>query len=183
MNHQIIDIQIPTTIVSSMSDGFLWFKGPLGTINVNLKKLDPYGIAFFQLDPTTNTLQVAINPTHPKSKSMGASITSTFSRVMDGLSRGVFVSLELVGVGFRAQVDPHSVDLKLGHSHPVDYPITEAVRIVQKKPTEIVLYGIDQQQVSQSASEIRDYRPPEPYKGKGVRYKDERISLKIGKKK
>lgn len=183
MNHQVFEIQIPSAITISMEGDSLWFQGPLGTMNVNLQKLDPYGIAFFNLRTQTNTIEIAINPAHARAKQMGASITSKFSQIIEGISRGVFVPLELVGVGFRAQVDSQSVDLKLGHSHPVTYPISNSFRVVQKKPTEIILYGVDKQYISQAASEIRRYRSPEPYKGKGIRYQNEQISLKVGKKK
>ena len=91
--------------------------------------------------------------------------------------------LELVGVGFRAQVQGKSLNLTLGFSHPVNVPIPEGISIETPSQTEIVVKGIDRQKVGQVAAEIRDIRPPEPYKGKGVRYVGEQITLKEGKKK
>ena len=91
--------------------------------------------------------------------------------------------LELVGVGFRAQVQGKSLNLTLGFSHPVNVPIPEGISIETPSQTEIVVKGIDRQKVGQVAAEIRGIRPPEPYKGKGVRYAGEQITLKEGKKK
>jgi large subunit ribosomal protein L6 len=88
-----------------------------------------------------------------------------------------------VGVGFRAQVQGKALNLTLGFSHPVNFPIPEGISIDTPSQTEIVVRGVDRQKVGQVAAQIRDIRPPEPYKGKGVRYANEQISLKEGKKK
>ena len=100
-----------------------------------------------------------------------------------GVTKGYEKKLELVGVGFRAQVQGKSLNLTLGFSHPVSVPIPEGINIETPSQTEIVVKGIDRQKVGQVAAEIRDIRPPEPYKGKGVRYSGEQITLKEGKKK
>ena len=99
------------------------------------------------------------------------------------MTKGYEKKLELVGVGFRAAVQGKALNLTLGFSHPVNYPIPEGITIETPTQTEILIKGIDRQKVGQVAAEIRDVRPPEPYKGKGVRYADEQISLKEGKKK
>jgi large subunit ribosomal protein L6 len=91
--------------------------------------------------------------------------------------------LEINGVGYRAQVEGKNLNLALGYSHDVKYPIPEGIKIETPKPTEIVVSGIDKQKVGQVAAEIRRWRPPEPYKGKGVKYSDEYIFRKEGKKK
>ncbi|MEM9898791.1 MAG: 50S ribosomal protein L6, partial [Pseudomonadota bacterium] len=91
--------------------------------------------------------------------------------------------LELVGVGYRAQMKGNALNLALGFSHEIDFPVPDGVKIATPKPTEIVITGIDKQKVGQTAAEIRAFRPPEPYKGKGVKYKDEFIFRKEGKKK
>jgi large subunit ribosomal protein L6 len=100
-----------------------------------------------------------------------------------GVTKGYEKKLELVGVGFRAQVQGKNQNLTLGFSHPVSLPIPEGISIETPSQTEIVVKGIDRQKVGQVAAEIRGVRPPEPYKGKGVRYVGEQITLKEGKKK
>jgi large subunit ribosomal protein L6 len=100
-----------------------------------------------------------------------------------GVTKGYERKLELVGVGFRAQVQGKALNLTLGFSHPVSYAVPEGITIETPTQTEIVIKGIDRQKVGQVAAEIRDVRPPEPYKGKGVRYAGEKITLKEGKKK
>jgi large subunit ribosomal protein L6 len=103
--------------------------------------------------------------------------------MVTGVTKGYEKRLELVGVGFRAQVQGKSLNLTLGFSHPVQFAIPEGIAIESPSPTEIVIKGIDRQKVGQVAAEIRHVRPPEPYKGKGVRYQNEQITLKEGKKK
>jgi len=105
------------------------------------------------------------------------------ANMVEGVSKGYEKKLELVGVGFRAQVQGKALNLTLGFSHPVNFPIPEGITIETPSQTEIVIKGVDRQKVGQVAAEIRDIRPPEPYKGKGVRYANEQISLKEGKKK
>ena len=100
-----------------------------------------------------------------------------------GVTKGYEKKLELVGVGFRAQVQGKNLNLTLGFSHPVQYAIPEGISIETPTVTEIIVKGIDRQKVGQVAAEIRHVRPPEPYKGKGVRYANEQITLKEGKKK
>jgi large subunit ribosomal protein L6 len=103
--------------------------------------------------------------------------------LIDGVTKGFEKKLEVNGVGYRAQVAGKSLKLSLGYSHDIDYPIPAGVTITTPKPTEIVIAGIDKQRVGQTAAEIREFRSPEPYKGKGVKYADEFIFRKEGKKK
>jgi large subunit ribosomal protein L6 len=103
--------------------------------------------------------------------------------MVTGVTKGYEKKLELVGVGFRAQVQGKNLNLTLGFSHPVQYAIPDGISIETPTVTEIIVKGIDRQRVGQVAAEIRHVRPPEPYKGKGVRYANEQITLKEGKKK
>ncbi len=103
--------------------------------------------------------------------------------MVTGVSKGYERKLELVGVGYRAAVQGKALNLTLGFSHPVAYEVPEGISIETPTQTEILIKGIDRQKVGQVAAEIRSYRPPEPYKGKGVRYSGEKIELKEGKKK
>ena len=114
---------------------------------------------------------------------MGGTMRALVNNLMTGVSRGFERRLELVGVGFRAQIKGDTLNLQLGYSHPIDYRVDEAVTVETPSATEIVVKGVDKQKVGQVAAEIRGLRPPEPYKGKGVRYGDERIRRKEAKKK
>jgi large subunit ribosomal protein L6 len=103
--------------------------------------------------------------------------------IVVGVTKGFERKLEVNGVGYRAQIAGKSLKLSLGYSHDINYPIPAGVTITTPKPTEIVVAGIDKQKVGQTAAEIRDFRGPEPYKGKGVKYADEFIFRKEGTKK
>jgi len=116
-------------------------------------------------------------------RTCAGSTRAHLANMVVGVTRGYDRKLELVGVGFRAAVAGKALNLTLGFSHPVSYAIPEGISIETPSPTEILIKGADRQRVGQTAAEIRDLRPPEPYKGKGVRYSDEVISLKEGKKK
>jgi large subunit ribosomal protein L6 len=108
---------------------------------------------------------------------------SLLANIVTGVTKGFEKRLEITGVGYRAALQGKNLQLLLGYSHEVHYPIPDGIAIVTPKPTEIVISGIDKQQVGQVAAEIRDFRPPEPYKGKGVKYAGEYIFRKEGKKK
>lgn len=105
------------------------------------------------------------------------------ANMVDGVTKGFERKLELVGVGYRAQAQGNKLNLSLGFSHPVVYEMPEGVSVETPSQTEIVVKGFDKQKVGQAAAEIRRFRPPEPYKGKGVRYSNERVQLKEAKKK
>jgi large subunit ribosomal protein L6 len=105
------------------------------------------------------------------------------ANLIDGVTKGYERKLEINGVGYRAQVQGKQLQLALGYSHDVVYPIPDGIVIATPKPTEIVITGIDRQKVGQVAADIRKFRPPEPYKGKGIKYSDEYIFRKEGKKK
>jgi large subunit ribosomal protein L6 len=118
-----------------------------------------------------------------KANALAGTTRAILQNMVTGVSDGFEKKLELVGVGYRAQSKGKELNLTLGFSHPVDYPVPEGITIDTPSQTEIVVKGIDKQQVGQVAAEIRAYRPPEPYKGKGVKYADETIVRKEAKKK
>jgi len=118
-----------------------------------------------------------------RSRSLYGTARATVANLVEGVTKGFEKKLEINGVGYRAAVQGKNLQLALGYSHDVVYPIPDGITITTPKPTEIVVNGIDIQRVGQVAAEIRDYRPPEPYKGKGVKYADEFIFRKEGKKK
>lgn len=114
---------------------------------------------------------------------MAGTMRSLVNNMVTGVSKGFERKLQLVGVGYRAQAQGKTLNLTLGFSHPVSYAVPEGITIETPSQTEVVIKGVDKQKVGQVAADIRAYRPPEPYKGKGVRYADEQISLKEAKKK
>nr|YP_665654.1 ribosomal protein L6 [Nephroselmis olivacea]AAF03181.1 ribosomal protein L6 [Nephroselmis olivacea] len=180
-------LYIPIGLSIVITESSLKMEGPLGSIIIPLSTMDPYGIIFIKIindnSKEQKYIEIIGNSSHSKIQSLFPSIISKFKQMIDGVSRGVFTSLELIGVGYRAQLESNFLDLKLGHSHPIQYPINPSMKIVQKKPTEIALYGIDKQYVRQVAADLRYFRPPEVYKGKGIRYHNECIKIKQGKKK
>jgi large subunit ribosomal protein L6 len=113
---------------------------------------------------------------------MAGTTRSLINNMVTGVSAGFERKLQLVGVGYRVKIEGQTIDLTLGFSHPVVYEVPDGVTVEAPTQTEILIRGIDKQQVGQVAAEIRAFRPPEPYKGKGVRYSDERIVLKEAKK-
>lgn len=118
-----------------------------------------------------------------KNLAMAGTVRAIVANMVRGVTEGFERKLELVGVGYRAQIQGKKLNLALGFSHPVDYAVPEGVTVETPSQTEIVVKGADKQAVGQAAAEIRAFRPPEPYKGKGVRYVDERVIRKEAKKK
>ena len=119
----------------------------------------------------------------PGSVAMAGTMRSLTDNMVVGVSQGFEKKLELVGVGYRAQAQGKVLNLTLGFSHPVNYAVPEGITIETPSQTEVIIKGMDKQKVGQVSAEIRAYRPPEPYKGKGVRYSDERVLRKEAKKK
>ncbi|MEO0412335.1 MAG: 50S ribosomal protein L6 [Pseudomonadota bacterium] len=162
------------------------------TINVdgnNLEVKGPKGLlAMTMLDEITLELKEGEVVVHPKSKAKSARSAWGMSRTLvanlvEGVTQGFTKKLEINGVGYRAQMKGKSLNLQLGYSHDIDYPAPEGIDIKTPDQTTIEISGIDKQKVGQVAAEIRSFRPPEPYKGKGVKYEGEYIFRKEGKKK
>ena len=129
--------------------------------------------------------QVVVTPTSQskQARSMWGTARARIQNMVTGVSEGFSRQLEINGVGYRAAVQGDKLSLQLGYSHDVNYPIPKGITVKCEKPTSILISGADKQQVGQMAAEIRAYRPPEPYKGKGVKYLEETIVRKEGKKK
>jgi len=126
---------------------------------------------------------VTVTPADDSAWAMAGTMRALIGNMVTGCGEGFQKKLQLVGVGYRAQGKGKVLNLSLGFSHPIDYPVPEGITIETPSQTEIVVSGSDKQRVGQVAAEIRAFRPPEPYKGKGVRYADERIIRKEAKKK
>ena len=166
-------VSIPTGVQVAITDGSIMVKGPKGILEVPLHPA---------VEVRVEDGRVTFEP-QGTSSAMAGTLRALVNNAVTGVSQGFERRLQLVGVGYRAQVQGKVLNLTLGFSHPVDYPIPEGVQIETPSQTEVVVKGIDKQQVGQTAAEIRAFRPPEPYKGKGVRYADEHIVRKEAKKK
>ena len=169
-------IQVPDNLDVKLSTNTISVKGPLGDLSLNLT-------SDINVDLKDKIITVKSTGVSKHSRSMSGTIRTLISNMILGVSTGFEKKLNLVGVGYRAQVEGDKLNMNLGFSHPVIHKMPSGVKAITPSQTEIVLKGIDKQQVGQVAAEIRAYRKPEPYKGKGVRYADERIILKEAKKK
>ncbi len=129
------------------------------------------------------TLRVAARSDEQQARALSGTTRAVLSNIVTGVSKGWERRLVIQGVGYRAQAQGRKLNLQLGFSHPVEYQVPEGIEVQTPAPTEVVVSGADKQLVGQVASEIRAFRPPEPYKGKGVRYADERVRRKEAKKK
>jgi large subunit ribosomal protein L6 len=167
-------IDLPQGVTAAIAAETVTIKGAKGTLSVPLKA----GVSVEQKEKTL-TVKYASDDSRVQAGSTRAHIAN----VITGVTKGYEKKLELQGVGFRAAVQGKVLNLTLGFSHPVNYDVPEGITIETPSQTEILIKGIDRQKVGQVAAEIRDVRPPEPYKGKGVRYAGEKIELKEGKKK
>ncbi len=136
-----------------------------------------------QVEREGDELRVTARGNGKQANAMAGTTRALVSNMVTGVSQGFEKKLTLVGVGYRAQAQGKTLNLTLGFSHPVNYQVPDGVTVETPSQTEVVIRGVDKQQVGQVAAEIRAYRPPEPYKGKGVRYADEQIVLKEAKKK
>jgi large subunit ribosomal protein L6 len=160
----------------ALSDERITVKGPLGTISQNANRL-------VKVVNDNGTLKFEPVDESREANAMSGTMRALVANMVQGVTKGFERKLTLVGVGYRAQAQGDKLNLSLGFSHPVVHQMPEGVKAETPTQTEIVIKGINKQQVGQVAAEVRGYRPPEPYKGKGVRYSDEVVILKETKKK
>ena len=169
-------VQFPDSVDVLIQDNeCIEVKGQKGELRLNL-------ITEVAVSIDERSLNVQSTSNSKFSKAAAGTFRSLINNMIIGVSEGYEKQLELVGVGYRAKTQGKNINLTLGFSHPVIYKIPDEIEILTPSQTEIIIRGIDKQKVGQVAAEIRSLRPPEPYKGKGVRYKDEQISLKETKK-
>ena len=169
-------VALPKGVSASVDGQTVKVKGPKGELSVKLVpevsvSLDEHGVT------------VAPRKEAEKASQMWGLSRSLVNNLVTGVTTGFTQKLEIQGVGYRAAVQGKNLNLQLGFSHDVAYPIPAGITITSEKPTQISVSGMDKQLVGQVAAEIRSYRPPEPYKGKGVRYEGEYVRRKEGKKK
>ena len=160
----------------SLQGSVITVKGPKGTLSMDLN-------SEVQVEADESSLQVTPRSRSKFAIAIAGTTRSLINNMVIGVSQGFEKKLELVGVGYRAQAQGSNVNLSLGFSHPVVYAVPEGITVETPSTSEIIVKGIDRQAVGQVAAELRGYRPPEPYKGKGVRYSNERIVMKEAKKK
>ena len=173
-------ITIPAGVEVSQSGEVLTVKGKLGEMNMNVHS----SVTINNTDNVLTFLPTVTSKEEEKSgwAQAGTTRANTFN-LIKGVAEGWEKKLTLIGVGYRAQAKGKVLSLTLGFSHPVNYDLPEGVSVETPSQTEVVIKGIDKQKVGQAAAEIRAFRPPEPYKGKGVRYSDEQVVRKDAKKK
>jgi large subunit ribosomal protein L6 len=161
-----------------LAEGTITIKGPKGTLTQNINKL-----VSIKKIKESNQIEFAPSADDPKAWAQAGTARALVSNMVHGVTEGYSITLELVGVGYRAQGKDGSITLSLGFSHSIEYDLPKGVSVESPSNTTIILKGIDKQLLGQVASEIRAFRPPEPYKGKGIRYAGEVIARKEAKKK
>ncbi|HXT79709.1 MAG TPA: 50S ribosomal protein L6 [Acetobacteraceae bacterium] len=169
-------VEIPAGVQVAIAGGVITAKGKLGELTLPLTEL---------VDAAVADGKVTINPRggERQARMMWGTTRALIANMVKGVSTGYEKSLEITGTGYRAAVQGKNLEINLGFSHPVVYPVPAGIKITCERPTAIKVEGMDKRLVGQVASEIRAFRPPEPYKGKGARYTDETIRRKEGKKK
>jgi len=167
-------VDLPSSVEVKMSGRHIQVKGPKGELSLNLHPT-------VDMVHEDNQIRLAAT-TDDSAMAMAGTMRALVSNMVTGVSVGYEKKLTIVGVGYRAQAQGNSLNLSLGFSHPVVYQIAKGVSVETPSQTEIVVSGTDKQLVGQTAAEIRSFRPPEPYKGKGVRYADEQVRRKQAKK-
>jgi large subunit ribosomal protein L6 len=169
-------VELGKDLTAEVKGQSVTIKGKKGSLTLN---------ASSEVEVTVDgsALKVAARSGSNFADAMAGTTRAHLANMVTGVSKGFEKKLELVGVGYRAAVQGKKLNLTLGFSHPVEYPIPQGITIETPSQNEIIVKGMDRQQVGQVAAVLRDYRPPEPYKGKGVKYANERIELKEAKKK
>jgi large subunit ribosomal protein L6 len=173
-------VTVPQGVEVNLVDGSISVKGKMGELSMNIHPL-------VKTENTGDGITFNINTSDVKEEksawAQAGTARANTANMIQGVSEGWEKKLTLIGVGYRAQAKGKVLDLTLGFSHPVNYDLPEGITVETPSQTEIVVKGIDKQKVGQVAAEIRAFRPPEPYKGKGVRYTDEHVVRKEAKKK
>ncbi|MCB1875469.1 MAG: 50S ribosomal protein L6 [Chromatiales bacterium] len=169
-------ITLPKGVEVSQQDGLVSIKGGKGSMEMRIHEKVAMSV-------DDGVINVSPRDEERGSDALAGTMRALLNNMVIGVSQGFEKKLSLVGVGYRAQSKGTVLSLNLGFSHPVDYSVPAGIEIETPSATEIVVRGMDKQRVGQVAAEIRAYRPPEPYKGKGVRYADEYVAIKEAKKK
>jgi large subunit ribosomal protein L6 len=169
-------VDLPKGVEVNIANGLVSIKGSNGSLDLQLHDL-------VDIVNEDNQLKLSAKKSSKEAVAMTGTFRSLVNNMVVGVSDGFEKKLELIGVGYRAKAEGKKINLTVGYSHPIDYPLPEGITADTPTQTEIVIKGADKQKVGQVAAEIRKFRPPEPYKGKGIRYSDERVFRKEAKKK
>ncbi len=167
-------IEIPQGVKVQKKDATVYVEGSKGKLDWTL----PYGI---NIDIKDKILTVTRTSDNKQQRALHGLSRALIANMVKGVTEGFAKHLEIIGVGFKAQISGKKVILNLGFSHPVEYQIPEGITVETPKPTQIIIKGIDKQAVGEVAAELRDFYKPEPYKGKGIRYVGEYVRKKVGK--
>ena len=167
-------VEVPDKVEVNISDETLRIKGPRGELNVHVGR----GVAIKQED---GNIVVERQSDAPEHRAMHGLTRSLIQNAVTGVTEGFAKTLQIQGVGYRGSLQGRDINLQVGYSHPVIISPLEGIDFEMPNPTTIIVRGIDKQRVGQMAAEIRRVRPPEPYKGKGIRYSDEQVRRKVGK--
>lgn len=169
-------ITLPKGVEVSIQKDSVTIKGSKGTLTHTV-------LAQLSLKQDAGEIHVVYDKTDSEANKQAGTLRANLKNAIDGVDKGYERKLTLIGVGYRAQAQGKKLNLTLGFSHPVEFPVPEGITIETPSQTEIVVKGVSKQLVGQVAANIREFRPPEPYKGKGVRYSDENVARKEAKKK
>ena len=169
-----LKIPCPETVKVSQTDGRIVIKGPNGELS---EKIHP----FLSIQIDSDGVQVDKDPEQRKADALSGLTRTLIANMVKGVTEGYKRELEIVGVGYRAELSGDTLIFQLGYSHRINFPLPEGISAELPKPTQIVLKGIDNSLLGQTAAKIRALRKPEPYKGKGIKYVEEKIRRKVGK--
>jgi large subunit ribosomal protein L6 len=169
-------VDVPEKVEVTLNHGEISVKGPLGILTQSVSPK-------VKIDRIENRLEFKVNDNSRQANALSGTVRALVANMVTGVTKGFEKKLTLVGVGYRAQAQGDKLNLTLGYSHPVVHTLPAGIKAETPTQTEILIKGTDKQVVGQVAAEVRRYRSPEPYKGKGVRYADEKIVLKETKKK
>ena len=167
-------VEVPNGVTVTINGQTVNVKGPKGELQ---RTFHPE----VALALTDNTVTVSRPSDEPNHKALHGLSRTLMANMVDGVSKGFSKTLELVGVGYKAEVRPYGLQLALGFSHPIEYKAPEGIKLSAPVPTQIIVEGANKEVVGQVAAELRSFRPPEPYKGKGVKYQGEQVRRKAGK--
>jgi len=168
-------ISLPESVSVELAPGSVAVKGPKGEL---VQRLSPE----MSVEQADGTLTVARPTDRGEHRALHGLTRSLIANMVEGVTEGFEKRLEIQGVGYRAQLKGKNLEMALGYSHPVSVEPPEGIEFEVPQPTEVIVRGIDKQLVGQVAADIRKRRPPEPYKGKGIRYRDEHVARKVGKR-
>lgn len=167
-------VTVPAGVEITLDGRRITVKGPRGTLSREL----PEGITVAQQDGEINVTRPSDEPQH---RALHGLTRTLVSNMVEGVTKGFQRQLDIVGVGYRAETKPYGLFLALGYSHPIEYKAPEGIKLTATTPTQIIIDGANKEMVGQVAAEIRRLRPPEPYKGKGIKYAGEVVRRKAGK--